>query len=38
LPFRQIYKDALRGESNYQVVEAEDGEEALAAVKQQPPR
>jgi PleD family two-component response regulator len=36
LPFRQIYRDALMM-SNYTVLEAENGEEALRIVEETPP-
>ncbi|HSW37691.1 MAG TPA: response regulator [Candidatus Saccharimonadales bacterium] len=37
LPFRQIYKDAFLNMLNYRVVEAENGEEALEVIHEQPP-
>ena len=37
LPFRLIYRDALGTFYGFEVLEAEDGEEALAMVKKQPP-
>ncbi len=37
LPFRQIYKDAVRTLPDVEVIEAEDGEEAMAAVKKHKP-
>ncbi len=36
LPFRQIYRDALEM-YGYNVIEAEDGEEALKVIEQTPP-
>jgi len=37
LPFREIYRDALSMLDDFKVLEAEDGEEALAMVQKQPP-
>lgn len=37
LPFREIYRDALSMLDDFKVIEAEDGEEALAMVQKQPP-
>lgn len=36
LPFRQIYRDVLKGDG-YRVIEAEDGEEALTLLKTELP-
>lgn len=36
LPFRQIYRDALHM-YGYEVIEAEDGEEAIQLIEQSPP-
>lgn len=37
LPFRKIYKDALKMTYGYEIAEAEDGEEAMELVKQKTP-